>query len=54
MSLRKIKRQMQKSNGELLHKKAIAKKLGCSVAEVDKKLARRAENLKEMEDNSNE
>lgn len=51
-SLRKVKRQAQKSNGELLHKKALAKKLGCSLAELDKRLARREKNLKEMEGNN--
>jgi hypothetical protein len=47
-SLRTLKRQVKKNSGELLHKKAIAKKLGCSVADVDKKLARREEKLKEL------
>ena len=44
---------MQKNNGTLTHKKVVAKKLGCSLAELDKRLARREKNLQEMEDNSN-
>ena len=46
---RKLKRKMQKNEGTLTHKKVLAKKLGCSVAELDERLARREKNLKEME-----
>lgn len=52
-SLRKMQRQIQKSKGTLTHKKVIAKKLGCSLAEYDKRMAKREENLKKMEDNNN-
>ena len=50
---RKMKRQIQKNNGTLTHKKVVAKKLGCSLSELDKRIARREKNLKEMEDNNN-
>lgn len=46
---RKMQRQSQRHNGTLLHKKVIAKKLGCSLSELEERLARREENLKEME-----
>ena len=46
---RKMERQIKKKKGTLIHKKAIAKKMGCSVEELDKRLARREENLREME-----
>ena len=52
--LRQLKRQAQKSNGTLTHKKVIAKKLGCSLSELDERLARRERNLKEMGDNKND
>lgn len=45
---RKMQRQLQKNNGTLTHKKVIAKKLGCSLSELDERLARREKNLKEM------
>ncbi|MCM1258625.1 MAG: hypothetical protein NC307_12315 [Roseburia sp.] len=48
---RKLKRQIQKNNGTLPHKKVIAKKLGCTVKEVDDRLRRREQNLKELEGN---
>lgn len=51
---RKMKRQIQKNNGELTHKKAVAKKMGISVSEYDRRMARRERNLKEMEGNNNE
>ena len=50
---RKLKRQQQKNSGTLIHKKVIAKKLGCSVKELNEKLSRKEENLKTMEDNGN-
>ena len=46
---RSMERQIKKKKGTLIHKKAIAKKLGCSVEELDKRLERRAANLREME-----
>lgn len=45
---RALKRQIQKSNGDLVHKKAVAKKLGCSLSELDKRMERREKNLKEI------
>nr|DAR37246.1 MAG TPA: RNA polymerase sigma factor [Caudoviricetes sp.] len=46
-----MQRQIQKNNGELTYKKVIARKMGCSVSELNKRLKRREENLKKMEDN---
>lgn len=48
---RKLKRQIQKNNGTLPHKKVIARKLGCNVKEVNDRLRRREKNLKELEEN---
>lgn len=48
---RKMQRQIQKNNGELTYKKVIARKMGCSVSELNKRLKRREEKLKKMEDN---
>lgn len=49
---RKMQRQIQKNNGTLLHKKVLARKMGCkSVEEYNRRMARRERNLKEMEDN---
>lgn len=48
-----MQRQIQKNNGELTYKKVIARKMGCSVPELNKRLKRREKNLKEMEDNHN-
>ncbi len=48
---RKLKRQIQKNNGTLPHKKVIARKLGCSMKKVEERLRRREQNLKELEDN---
>ena len=48
---RKIQRQIQRNNGELTYKKVIAKKMGCSVPELNKRLKRREKNLTEMEEN---
>ena len=53
-SMRSLKRKIQKNNGDLDHKKVIARKLGCSLAELDKRMERREKNLKEMEDYKNE
>lgn len=52
--LRKLKRQLQKNNGELEHKKVIASTMGISLAEYNARMKRRETNLKEMEGNSNE
>ena len=46
---RKMQRQIQKNNGTLLHKKVVARKMGCkSVEEYNRRMARREKNLKEM------
>jgi len=50
---RKMQRQIQKANGELTHKKVVARKLGCSVKELDKRMERREKNLKEITGGSN-
>ena len=49
-----MQRQIQKNNGTLTHKKVLAKKMGCTLAELDKRLAKREENLRKMEGNNNE
>ena len=43
-TIRKMKRQIQKNNGSLTYKKVIAKKLGCSVKQVNKKLKNKEDN----------
>ena len=48
-----MQRQIQKNNGTLTHKKVLAKKLGCSLSELDERLARRERNLKEMGEKEN-
>ena len=50
---RKLQREKAKREGTLVHKKVLAKKLGCSVKDVNKRLERRERNLKEMEDPNN-
>ena len=50
---RKMQRQIQKNNGTLTHKKVIAKKMGISVSEYDRRMERREKNLREMEDCNN-
>lgn len=47
---RRLQRQIQKNNGELTYKKVIARKFGCSVKELNKRLERREKNLRELED----
>lgn len=47
---RQLKRQKSKQEGTFLYKKALAKKFGCSVAELNKRLKRREDNLKKLED----
>ena len=50
---RKLARQKAKNEGTLLHKKVIAKKLGCSVPELNERLKRRENNLKKLEEINN-
>ena len=50
---RKLARQRAKNEGTLLHKKVLAKKLGCSVPELNERLKRRENNLKKLEDTNN-
>lgn len=45
---RKMQRQIQKANGELTHKKVVARKLGCSTKELAKRMERREKNLREI------
>lgn len=47
---RKLKREKAKQNGTFLYKKVLAKKFGCSVSELNKRLERREINLKKLED----
>ena len=47
---RKLKRQKAKQEGTFLYKKVLARKFGCSVTELNKRLERREENLKNLED----
>lgn len=49
---RKLERQKAKQDGTLLYKKVLARKLGCSVPELNKRLKRRENNLKKLEDNN--
>lgn len=49
---RKLERQKAKEDGTFIYKKALAKKFGCSVPELNKRLKRREENLKKLEDNN--
>ena len=51
---RKLRRQAQRNNGTLTHKKVLAKKMGCSLAELDERLARREKNLKELTGGDND
>lgn len=48
---RKLERQKAKQDGTLLYKKVLARKFGCSVPELNKRLKRRENNLKKLEDN---
>ena len=45
---RKLQRQKAKADGTLIYKKKAARKLGCSVNELNKRLERREKNLKEL------
>ena len=51
---RKTKRQMQKNKGNFIYKKSVAKKMGCSVKELNQRLADREKKLKYLEDNDND
>lgn len=51
---RKTQRQQQKNNGTFIYKKSVAKKLGCSVAELNQRLSDREKKLKAMEAGNNE
>ena len=48
-SMRALKRKIQKSNGSLVHKKAVANKMGISVRELNEQMAERERKLKAME-----
>ncbi len=50
---RKMKRQKMKNEGTLTHKKVIAKKMGCSLAECNRRLERREKNLRKLEGKEN-
>lgn len=45
---RQIQRQKMKANGTLIYKKKLAKKLGISVAEFNRRIKRREVNLEEI------
>lgn len=45
---RKIQRQRAKAEGTLVYKKKVARKLGVSVAEFNRRMKRREENLKKL------
>lgn len=46
---RKLKRQIQKNNGTLVHKRVVARKMGCSsLSELNKRMTKREKNLKEI------
>lgn len=46
---RKMERAKAKQDGTLLYKKVLARKFGCSVPELNKRLKRRENNLKKLE-----
>jgi len=46
---RKLQRQKAKADGTLVYKKKIAKKLGISLAELDRRMKQRDKNLKELD-----
>ena len=50
---RKIQRQIQNNNGTLTHKKAVARKMGISLGEYNRRMEKREKNLKEMEESTN-
>lgn len=45
---RKLQRQKAKAEGTLVYKKKIAKKLGISVSEMDRRMKQREKNLIEL------
>ena len=47
---RQLARNKAKQDGTFVYKKVLAKKFGCSVAELNERLKRREENLKKLED----
>lgn len=47
---RKMQRQKAKQEGTLVHKKVLARKFGCTVSELNKRLERREKNLKKLEE----
>lgn len=50
---RKLERNKAKQEGTLLYKKVLARKFGCSVPELNKRLKRRETNLKKLEGKNN-
>lgn len=46
---RKLQRQKAKADGTLVYKKKIAKKLGISLTELDRRMKQRDKNLKELD-----
>ena len=46
---RKLQRQKAKADGTLVYKKKIAKKLGISLTELDRRMNQREKNLKELD-----
>lgn len=44
-----MQRQQQKNDGDFIYKKSVAKKLGCSVAELNQRLADKEKKLKALE-----
>lgn len=44
-----MKRRKQKANGTFIFKKAVSKKMGISVDDLNKRLAKRKKKLKAME-----
>ena len=45
-----MERAKAKQDGNLQYKKVLARKFGCSVPELNKRLKRRENNLKKLED----
>lgn len=45
---RKLQRQKAKAEGTLIYKKKVARKLGVSVSEFDRRMKRREKNLQEL------
>ena len=49
---RKLQRQQQKNDGTFIYKKSVARKMGCSVAELNERIAIRKQKLKALEANT--